>query len=66
MIISLKHIYSWSNENDIVYDCFGGAGTTVKMAHLQKRNWIMSEISNEYCKIAEKRIAPYLALTFLF
>ena len=60
------HIASWSKENDIVYDCFGGSGTTVKMAHLQKRNWIMSEISNEYCKIAEKRIAPYLAQTLLF
>ena len=60
------HIISWSNEGDLVYDCFGGAGTTVKMAHLQKRNWIMSEISSEYVKIAEKRISPYLAQMSLF
>jgi len=59
-------IYSWSNENDLVYDCFTGSGTTLKMAHLQKRNWIGSEISAEYCKIAEKRIEPYLMQTFLF
>jgi len=60
------HILSWSNENDIVYDCFGGSGTVAKMAHKWKRNWILSEISSEYVKIAEKRIAPYLAQTSLF
>ncbi len=60
------HIYSWSNESDLVYDCFGGSGTTAKMAHKQKRNWIISEISNEYAEIAKKRIAPYLAQTLLF
>ena len=60
------HIYSWSNEGDLIYDPFGGSGTTAKMAHLMKRNWILSEISSEYCQIAEKRIAPYLAQTSLF
>lgn len=64
--LAKDHIYSWSNESDLVYDPFGGSGTTAKMAHLQKRNWILSEISEEYCKIAEKRIAPYLAQTVLF
>lgn len=59
--LAAEHIYSWSNEGDIVYDCFGGSGTTGKMAHLQKRKWIISEISNDYSMIAEKRIAPYLA-----
>ena len=43
-----------------LYDCFGGSGTTAKMAHLLKRNWIISEISKEYVEIAEKRIMPYL------
>lgn len=50
------HIFSWSNENDIVYDCFMGSGTTAKMAILNNRNYIGSEISKEYCEIAEKRI----------
>ena len=50
------HIISWSNENDLVYDPFMGSGTTAKMAILNKRNWIGSEISKEYCEIAEKRI----------
>ena len=50
------HIISWTNENDLVYDPFMGSGTTGKMAVLNKRNWIGSEISKEYCEIAEKRI----------
>jgi DNA modification methylase len=64
--LASEHIYSWSNENDIVYDCFGGSGTTAKMAHILKRNWILSEISKEYCDIAEKRLQPYLQQTSLF
>ena len=50
------HIISWSNEGDLVYDPFMGSGTTAKMALVNKRNWIGSEISKEYCEIAEKRI----------
>lgn len=50
------HIISWSNEGDLVYDPFMGSGTTAKMAIINKRNWIGSEISEEYCKIAERRI----------
>lgn len=50
------HIISWSNEGDLVYDPFMGSGTTAKMAIINKRNWIGSEISEEYCKIIERRI----------
>lgn len=50
------HILSWSNEGDIVYDPFMGSGTTAKMAFLNNRRYIGSEISKEYCEIAEKRI----------
>jgi len=50
------HIISWSNENDLVYDCFMGSGTTAKMAKLNNRNYIGSEISEEYCKIANERL----------
>ena len=64
--LAADHIHSWSNEGDLVYDCFMGSGTTAKMAHLQKRNWIGSEMSKEYCEIAEKRIKPYLEQTRLF
>jgi len=60
------HIISWSNENDIVYDCFMGSGTTAKMANLLNRKWMGSEISKEYCDIAEKRIDTYLRQGMLF
>ena len=60
------HIISWSNENDLVYDPFMGSGTTAKMAHKYNRNWIGSEISEEYVDLANKRLAPYLLQTSLF
>lgn len=50
------HIMSWSNENDLVYDPFMGSGTTAKMSIANKRNWIGSEISSEYCEIIKERI----------
>ena len=50
------HILSWSNEGDLVYDCFMGSGTIAKMCILNNRNWIGSEVSNEYCNIIEERI----------
>ena len=64
--LAADHIYSWSNENDLVYDCFMGSGTTAKMAHLQKRNWIGSEISKEYTHLANKRLTKCLTQTTLF
>lgn len=64
--LAADHIISWSNEGDLVYDCFGGSGTVAKMSHILKRNWILSEISKEYCELAIKRIEPYLNQTQLF
>ena len=55
--LAKDHIISWSNEHDLVYDPFMGSGTTAKMAILNKRNYIGSEISEEYTAIANKRIA---------
>jgi DNA modification methylase len=54
--LSNDHILSWSNENDLVYDCFMGSGTTAKMAKLNNRNYIGSEISEEYCNIINERL----------
>ena len=49
-------IKTWSNENDLVYDCFMGSGTTAKIATINNRNWIGSEMSLEYCNIANERL----------
>jgi site-specific DNA-methyltransferase (adenine-specific) len=53
----LKHIITWTNESDIVYDPFMGSGTTAKCSIQLKRNWIGSEISSEYVDIINRRIA---------
>lgn len=50
------HIISWSNESDLVYDPFLGSGTAAKMALINNRYFIGSEISEEYCEIAKNRI----------
>jgi site-specific DNA-methyltransferase (adenine-specific) len=50
------HIVSWSNEGDVVYDPFMGSGTTAKMALLNDRNYIGSEISKEYCDLSSERL----------
>jgi len=60
------HILSWSNEGDVVLDPFMGSGTTAKMALLNNRNFIGFELSQEYCKMAEKRIEPYLMQQTIF
>ena len=52
-------VYTWTNENDIVYDPFMGSGTTAKIAHLMNRQWIGSEISKEYVEIANERLKYY-------
>lgn len=56
--LAADHIRSWSNEGDLVYDCFMGSGTTAKMALTLNRHYIGSEISEEYCKIIDKRLLP--------
>ena len=49
-------IYTWTNENDLVYDPFMGSGTTAKMAKINNRNFIGCEISSEYCDIIKERV----------
>jgi len=50
------HIISWSNENDIVFDCFLGSGTTAIASMELNRKFIGCEISKDYFDIAVKRI----------
>ena len=59
--LAQDHIISWSNEGDLVYDPFMGSGTTAKMATLNKRHYVGSEISTKYCDIAAQRV-PWIML----
>jgi len=64
--IANDHIVSWSNVGDVVYDPFMGSGTTAKMAIRNSRKFIGTEISAEYCEIANKRIEAERAQLKLF
>jgi len=50
-------IVNSSREGDTILDPFVGSGTTAVASKKLKRNYIGFEISEEYCKIAEKRIS---------
>ena len=50
------HLLSWSNEKEIVYDPFVGSGTVAKMCIINNRYYIGSDISSEYCRLAEMRL----------
>jgi len=54
--LAKDHILSWNEELDVVYDPFMGSGTTGKMAKLNGRKYIGSEISKEYWKVSEARL----------
>lgn len=46
----------YTKENDLIYDSFMGTGTTANACIIENRNYIGSEISEEQCKYAEKRL----------
>ena len=54
--LAQDHILSWSNEGDLILDPMCGSGTTLKMAKKNKRKFIGIEISQEYYKLACRRI----------
>ena len=55
-LLAQDHILTWSEPGAIVYDPFMGSGTTAKMAALNYRHFIGSEISETYWKTANKRL----------
>jgi len=55
-------IKAFSEKGDLIYDPFIGSGTTGIVAHKLDRNWIGSEITEEYSKIAQNRIQSAIGL----
>lgn len=49
-------ILNFSNEGDIIYDPFSGTGTTCRVADRLGRAWFGSEIVEEYCEVALRKI----------
>lgn len=52
-------IKTWTEKGDLVYDCFMGSGTTAVASCNTGRNFIGSEISEEYVEIANERLIMY-------
>jgi site-specific DNA-methyltransferase (adenine-specific) len=51
-----KILSNFSNKNDIIYDPFAGTGTTAVVCKKMNRNFIGSEINNNYIDIAMQRL----------
>ena len=52
-----KIISASSNEGDVVFDPFLGSGTTAVVAKKLNRHYIGVELDEQYCCLAEKRLA---------
>jgi len=57
---------NFSAEGDVVYDPFMGSGTTAVVCKQMNRNWIGSEISPDYVKIALERVENVATLHNFF
>ena len=61
-----KPILAGCPEGGIVYDPFMGTGSTAEVCLRSKRLYIGSEMSENYVKIANKRLEPFLMQQTLF
>ena len=52
----MKILQDYSNENDLVLDCFSGSGTTAVACHNLKRRFICIEKDPEYAKASQERL----------
>ena len=50
----------FSYKNDLILDPFNGVGTTTKVAHELKRNYLGIDNAKKYCNVAKKRIMTNL------
>lgn len=55
-------IDKFTNENDLILDCFMGAGTTALSCRKLGRKYIGFELAKEYCELAERRLNDNLLL----
>lgn len=56
-----EELLSWlirnhTDKGDLVFDPFGGSGTTAAVCEQLGRKWVLFEMNKEYCDMAAKRI----------
>jgi len=59
-------IRTYTNEGDLVFDGFGGSGTTAVAAHKSKRNFIVIEKEKKYFDLATRRLRNERAQLTMF
>ena len=64
--LAQDHIISWSNEGDLVLDCFAGSGTTAIACINTNRNYILIEKEQKYYDIIQDRINKHTNQINLF
>ena len=64
--LHMNILEDFSQEGEVVLDCFGGSGTTLIACELTGRKCLMMELSPEYCEIIRERYEKVKALTPLF
>lgn len=57
--LAYDHIFSWTNEGDVVLDPMCGSGTTCVAAYELHRDFIGIDTSQAYCELAKKRLASH-------
>lgn len=64
--LAKEHILSWTNRGDIVLDPMCGSGTSIFAASDLGRRFIGIDISDEYCQLANERLAKHQQESRLF
>ena len=64
--LAQDQIFSWSNENDLVFDPFMGSGTSAIACANLKRKFIGTEIDDQYYALARERIEYHAKQQRLF
>ena len=60
--LAKDHILTWSNENDLVFDPFMGAGTTAVSCVETNRNYLGFEVDETYYDVCQRRIKEHVPL----
>lgn len=61
-----KQLMEYTNENDLVLDCFSGSGTTAVACHNLGRKFICIERDPEYAQASQERLEQAQRQQFLF
>jgi len=55
----------YSNDEDLILDCFSGSGTTALACEQLNRKWVCIEQEEQYCKITKQRLCNGIQQTLI-